>query len=490
MPALDALEALHIKRLVTDSRRVNPGDTFVAFPGESHDGRHYIPQALAQGAASVLWEKRNYAWDPAWRVPNLGVPDLRRESGVIASRVYGRPSARLWMVGVTGTNGKSSCSHWIAESLTRGGRKCALIGTLGSGFPGRLNPPENTTPEAVRVHELLQKFVRRGARACAMEVSSHGLAQDRVGGVEFEVALLTNLSRDHLDYHGTMRHYRAAKARLFEWPSLKWAVPNLDDPFGAELARRLRQRTLNVVGYGFGAARAYGRLMQVRGRKLAVRHDGVSFDVMTPWGKGRLESRLIGRFNAANLLGTLAVLLASGMSLENALEALRRVQPLPGRMERHGGGRLPLIVIDYAHTPDALEQVLSALRETLAAEDGRLICVFGCGGERDRGKRPLMGAVARRLADHAVVTSDNPRGEDPLAIIGEIVAGMRGAEYTVEPDRACAIRKAIGLARPGDLILIAGKGHEQYQDIGGVKHPYSDAAEVRGALQALRGATR
>lgn len=486
---LDALDALDVRQLATDSRAVKPGDTFVAFPGELRDGRDYIPQALAKGAAAVLWEKRGYQWNRAWQVPNLGIAQLRRRAGEIASRVYGRPSAKLWMVGVTGTNGKTSCSQWIAQALTRCGRKCAVIGTLGSGFPGRLAPEENTTPDAVRVHGTLREFVRRGARACAMEVSSHGLAQHRLSGIEFDVAMLTNVSRDHLDYHGTMRRYRAAKARLFDWPTLEWAVLNLDDAFGVELARRLRGRRLNVIGYGFGVPGAKGRRMHVAGRNLRLSRHGVAFDVATPWGDATLESGLIGRFNAANLLGTLTVLLASGMRLEASIEALRRVKAVPGRTERYGGGRRPLVLVDYAHTPDALEQVLRALREmldgTARGRAGRLVCVFGCGGERDRGKRPLMGAIAQRLADHVVVTSDNPRSEDPLEIIADIVRAMRRGTHTIEPDRARAIRAAIGMADAGDIVLIAGKGHESYQDVGGVRRPYSDAAEVKAALEAL-----
>ena len=482
-----AIDRLGIKGLVTDSRAVQPGETFMAFPGEREDGRQHIAQALARGAASVLWEARDYAWDPAWRVPNVGIHGLRRHAGEIASRVYGRPSARLWMVGVTGTNGKTSCSHWIAQSLTRCGRRCAVIGTLGSGFPKALEPERNTTPDPVRVHGLLRDYVRRGARACAMEVSSHGLVQHRLSGIEFDVAMLTNVSRDHLDYHGTMHRYRAAKARLFDWPTLKWAVLNLDDPFGAELAGRLRGRSLKVMGYGFGTGHARRPRWHVVGRNLRVSSSGVSFDVTTPWGSASLVSALIGRFNAANLLGTLAVLLASDVGLEESIEALRRVKALPGRTERYGGRHRPLVVVDYAHTPDALEQVLRALREMTvgkAAEPRRLLCVFGCGGERDPGKRPLMGAIAQRLADHVVVTSDNPRGEDPLGIIDEIVRGMDKGARTIEPERSRAIRVAIGMARAGDIVLIAGKGHEQYQDIGGVKHPYSDAAEAKSALEA------
>ncbi|MGQ0749894.1 MAG: UDP-N-acetylmuramoyl-L-alanyl-D-glutamate--2,6-diaminopimelate ligase [Betaproteobacteria bacterium] len=500
--AITALNTLPIRRLVTDSRAVQPGDTFVAFPGEVRDGRHYIGQAIARGAASVLWERRGFAWDPAWKIPNYGVLTLRRRAGEIASQVYGRPSAKLWMIGVTGTNGKTSCSHWIAHSLTRTGRKCPVIGTLGSGFPGRLDPTPNTTPDAVTLHGALRDFLRDGARAASMEVSSHGLVQHRLSGVEFDVALLTNLTRDHLDYHGTMRAYRAAKARLFGWPTLKWAVLNLDDAFGAELATRIDGAGARVIGYGLGSGgkNRIGRFAQVQGRNLRIGPEGLSLDVCTPWGNASLSSALIGRFNAANLLATLAVLLASDTGLDDAVQALAQVRALPGRTERHGGGRAPLVVIDYAHTPDALQQVLSALRETMNARRARttarkaarphqpkLFCVFGCGGERDRGKRPLMGAVASRLADLTVITSDNPRGENPLSIIDDIARGTLG-EVIVEPDRARAVRLAVRMARPRDIVLVAGKGHERYQEVRGVKQPYSDAAEVTAALRTRSAA--
>jgi UDP-N-acetylmuramoyl-L-alanyl-D-glutamate--2,6-diaminopimelate ligase len=310
--------------------------------------------------------------------------------------------------------------------------------------------------------------------------------------------LLTNVSREHLDYHGTMRGYRAAKARLFAWPTLKWAVLNLDDSFGAELVARMRRPSLNILGYGFARTNpprtAGSRLLRVQGRNLRVGPDGLSFDVSTPWGSASLSSRLIGRFNAANLLAALATLLASDTGLDESVNALRQVKAVPGRTERYGGGRRPLVIVDYAHTPDALEQVLRALRETMApakSESGaardaphgpRLICVFGCGGERDRGKRPLMGTIAARFADHVIVTSDNPRREDPAAIIAEVVRGAGSAMTTIEPDRARAVVLAVDMARGGDVVLVAGKGHEQYQDIGGVKRPFSDAAVVAAAL--------
>ena len=490
---LRTVDELGVKRLVSDSRQVRPGDTFLAYPGAMHDGREYISHALAGGAAAVLWDSRGFAWNPRWRVPNLAVADLRRRAGEIASHVCGHPSAPLWMVGVTGTNGKTSCSQWIAQSLTRAGRKCALIGTLGSGFPGTLEPGVNTTPDAVWLHARLATLARRGARAASLEVSSHGLAQHRLAGIDFDLALLTNVSRDHLDYHGTMRSYRAAKARLFAWSSLKWAVLNLDDGFGRELVARAHRPGLNIVGYGFDPRRARGggpRVARVQGHNLQVGLDGVSFDVTSPWGSASVHSPAIGRFNAANLLGSLATLLASDVKLDVSVAALGRVAPVPGRTERYGGGRRPLVVVDYAHTPDALDKVLRTLRELIAPRTGRaarprarLICVFGCGGDRDRGKRPLMGRIATRLADQVILTSDNPRGEDPLAIISEILEGARG-DCAVVPDRARAIREAIAAARRGDVVLVAGKGHERYQEIRGVRRRFSDGAVVRAALGA------
>jgi UDP-N-acetylmuramoyl-L-alanyl-D-glutamate--2,6-diaminopimelate ligase len=405
------------------------------------------------------------------------------------------------MIGITGTNGKTSCSHWIAQSLARLDSRCGVIGTLGSGLPGKLDPLGNTTPDAVWLHGRLREFVKQKAHAVAMEVSSHGLVQDRVSGVEFDVALFTNLTRDHLDYHGTMRSYRNAKARLFRSPGLKSAVLNLDDPFGAELARHCPERGVAAFGYGFNrtlpAALRGRRVPRVIGRELRMSPDGLAFEVTTPWGDAHIESPLVGRFNAANLLATLGVLLAGDYPLDAAVAALKKIKPVPGRTERYGGGRKPVVVVDYAHTPDALENVLRALRELMSAGSesardargaraGKLVCVFGCGGDRDRGKRPLMGRIATRLADEVIITTDNPRTEDPHTIITDILQGIT-AQCAIAPDRSQAIRAAIASARPGDVVLVAGKGHEQYQEIDGVKHPYSDAAVVREALAERTG---
>ncbi len=464
-----------VETLVSDSRKIKPGDVFCAYPGERQDGRMHIAQAIAAGAGAVLWEEENFVWDADWRVPNLSVKGLRSRLGEIADQVYGEPSKKLWMIGITGTNGKTSCSHWLAQSLTSLGRKTAAIGTLGNGFPEALSETINTTPDPISLHAQFAQFIKENAQAVAMEVSSHGLAQGRVNGVSFDVAMLTNLSRDHLDYHGDMQSYARAKAGLFSWPGLRCAVLNLDDEFGAGLASSLDQSKVKIIGYGLGKG-------DVAGSNLRIDANGIRMDVHTAWGGAKIDSQLLGGFNAYNLLGVLAVLLASDVKLEDAVRALNKVTPPAGRMQRLGETGKPLVVVDYAHTPDALEKVLQVLRD-IKPQAGKLSCVFGCGGERDKGKRPLMGAVVSRLADSAIVTSDNPRGEEPRAIIDEVVAGM-GGNYHIIEDRASAILQAISQAHADDVVLVAGKGHETYQEIKGVKLPFSDT-EV--ALRALGG---
>jgi len=511
-----------VTRLVTDSRAVRQGDTFVAYPGEKMDGRQFIAQAIAQGANAVIWDAQHFAWDAAWQIPNLAVSDLRHKAGWLADAVYGAPSEKLWMVGVTGTNGKTSTSHWIAHALNDAGKKCALIGTLGNGFVGALQASANTTPEAIRVHGLLAEYLRADAQAVAMEVSSHALMQGRVNGVRFDVALLTNLSRDHLDYHGDMESYAASKRKLFDWDQLKFAVINLDDTFGAELAEQLRDGSAEVIGYGLsdaalqlaerlGLRMVYGNLAEMNGQGLrlnvhsswgtaATRYceaaDCGSSRLAPPpapdacahrvGGAAQINSALVGRFNAANLLGTLAVLLVSGIELGEAAQSLNKVQAVAGRMQRVSDAGQPTVIVDYAHTPDALEKVLLALREVGASTGGRLICVFGCGGDRDRGKRAMMGLIAERFSDHCIVTSDNPRSEDPQRIIAEILGGMTANNHEVIIERAAAIEHAIGMARQRDTVLLAGKGHEDYQEINGVRCPFSDVAVAGHALRMWR----
>lgn len=468
-----ALEKLGIRRLELDSRKVRPGDTFVAIRGTSRDGRDFIPEAIANGAASVLWDSEDYESKTNLAVPNLGIAELRSNLGAVASHVLGNPSSRLWVIGVTGTNGKTSCSQWIASALTKLDKKCGVVGTLGTGFPGALIPGANTTPDAVALHSKLAGFVDQGARAVAMEVSSHALVQHRVNAVEFDLALFTNLTQDHLDYHGTLSDYRAAKARLFDFPTLKAAALNLDDAFGRELYRRLARPRLDVLGYGFSAGCA------VLARDLRQNEAGVAFEVTTPWGTAEMVSPVPGRFNAYNLLATMSALLLSEVSLDRAVGAVQQIEAVPGRMQKLGGGAAPTVIVDYAHTPDALQNVLSTLRETSARA---LICVFGCGGDRDRAKRPLMGEIASRLADQVVITSDNPRNEDPFEIIADITTGTSGAPQVIA-DRRTAIEAAVAAAQQHDVVLIAGKGHETYQEVRGVKLPFDDVEVARHALE-------
>lgn len=474
-------QGMQFQSITADSRKAGPGSLFLAYPGERTDGRSFIELAIGQGAAAVLWEESEFAWNPAWQVANWPVEDLRRNAGFVADEFYGHPSRGLWMIGVTGTNGKTSCSHWLAQAFSAMGKSAAVIGTLGNGFPNALSEAINTTPDPILLHGMLAEFKRQGAEMVAMEVSSHGLDQGRVNGVYFNVAILTNLSRDHLDYHGDMQSYAAAKRQLFHWPDLGCAVLNADDEFGREIAMELQDLGHRVLTYGLEAG-------DVRGSALQFSHQGLSMQVQTPFGSGELRAGVLGRFNAYNLLAVLGAMLASGVVLDEALHALKKITPVIGRMQTLGGGSFPLVVIDYAHTPDALEKALNTLKEQLAesGKQGRLICVFGCGGNRDAGKRPLMGEIALKHADVVIVTSDNPRNEEPAEIIDDITRGSRQG-FQVEPDRAVAINQAIASAQPGDIVLVAGKGHENYQEIQGVKHPFSDHAVAQLALQQYEG---
>ncbi|HWT28560.1 MAG TPA: UDP-N-acetylmuramoyl-L-alanyl-D-glutamate--2,6-diaminopimelate ligase [Methylophilaceae bacterium] len=458
--------------ITADSRQVRPGSLFVAYPGAQRDGRDYIGQAVSQGACAVLWEPEGYHWDERLQVPNLAVSGLRAAAGDIADRFYGEPSRALWMIGVTGTNGKTSCSQWLAQALNILGRKTAVVGTLGNGFPGALSAAINTTPDPILLQGMLADYLEQGASGVAMEVSSHGLDQGRVNGVHFDVAVFTNLSRDHLDYHGDIASYAAAKRKLFVWPGLAHAVVNSDDAFGRELADQLAFAGKPVLTYGLDSG-------DVRASALVFNDRGLSMRIDSPFGAAKLEAGVAGRFNAYNLLAVLSTLLVSGVPLAQVVAAMAELRAVPGRMQQAGGGALPLVVVDYAHTPDALEKVLQALRTQTR---GQLICVFGCGGDRDAGKRPLMGQIVGQLADRALVTSDNPRSEDPQAIIKAIVADMTG-DYHIEPDRAVAITEAILNAGPGDVVLVAGKGHEAYQEVAGVRYPFSDLDVAERALQ-------
>jgi UDP-N-acetylmuramoyl-L-alanyl-D-glutamate--2,6-diaminopimelate ligase len=468
-----AAQGAMIKRLAADSRRCAPGVAFLAYPGEAADGRAHIGDAIRRGAAAVLWEEGGFAWRDEWRLPNVAVRGLKQHAGNIAHDFYGRPSESLWMCGVTGTNGKTSCSQWIAAALAEHHVKTGLIGPLGAGFPGALTEAVNTTPDALEIHKMLKDFLVQGAKAVAMEVSSHGLVQGRVNGVAFDCALFTNLSHDHLDYHGSMEAYAEAKATLFATPGLGVAVINLDDIVGVRLAQRLEGRGIRIIGYSLSGARNGEEFL------AATRVASGEMDIDSSWGRTTARVSQLGRFNMANALGVLGCLIAYGLPFEASIKLLSKLPPVSGRMEQVGDE--PLVVVDYAHTPDALEKVLQALRPVAAQRGGRLVAVFGAGGDRDAAKRPVMGAVVGRLTDRAVVTSDNPRSEEPLKIISQIEAGMDRA-YDVEPDRAKAIELAIAQANAEDVILVAGKGHENYQEIAGKRLPFSDAAVARDAL--------
>lgn len=460
-----------------DSRQVRPGDLFVAYPGDLADGRNYIADAIARGACAVLWEAGDdFAWNAEWRIANLAARELRQLCGPLAHAIFAQPSERLSLIAITGTNGKTSISQWIARAHPR---RCALIGTLGAGFPEQLVETGFTTPEATTLTRYLADFAGAKAQACALEASSIGIEEGRLDGARIDVAVFTNLTRDHLDYHGSMESYAAAKERLFSWPRLRLAVINLDDPFGRELADRTTAS--KVIGYTQNDA-SEGRQGVISAENVEETINGLSFRLCTPSGRAQVVTGLLGRYNVSNLLAVAAVLIDAGMAPSEVAARFAELPSPPGRLEKVGGHNEPLIVVDFAHTPDALESALGALRGVATARGAGLTVVFGCGGDRDRGKRPLMGAIATRLADRVVLTSDNPRSEVPSAIIDEIQVAALAAEVIV--DRAEAIRRTVLAAHPADVVLIAGKGHEPYQEIAGVRRPFSDVSEARSALAA------
>lgn len=464
--------------MTADSRLVKAGSVFVAYKGEATDGREFIPQAIENGAGAVIWEQADFSWRDEWQVPNQAILDLKQQIGQIASEFYGQPSQHLWMIGVTGTNGKTTCTHWLAQAFSALNKKAAVVGTLGNGIlSAGLTETKNTTPDSILLHQMLADYLGQQASVVAMEVSSHGLDQGRVNGVSFDIAVFTNLTRDHLDYHGDMQAYAAAKKKLFAWDGLKVAVLNRDDAFGLEVAQELKAQGKRVMTYGLEKAIANDADISVK--SLELTEQGMRLEVQTPFGDAVISAGVVGRFNAYNLLAVLATLLASNISLNDAVKALSTLKPVAGRMQQYGGGELPLVVIDYAHTPDALEQVLKSLR---AQTKGQLVCVFGCGGDRDSGKRPLMGKVASELADKVIVTSDNPRSELPAEIIKAVMSGVKQNAISIE-NRADAIARAIENAQAGDVILLAGKGHENYQEIAGVKYPFSDIEIAQHFLQ-------
>jgi UDP-N-acetylmuramoyl-L-alanyl-D-glutamate--2,6-diaminopimelate ligase len=462
---------------------VRAGDVFVAVAGERTDGRRYIGDAIARGAAAALVDAEGWTGGD-FAVPVLAVQDLRDGLGALAADFYGRPSENLLSVGVTGTNGKTSCSQWIAQLLTREGRRCAVVGTVGIGFPEALQASDLTTPDPVSLQRELRHLLDAGAQALAMEVSSIGLAQRRVDGMRFDVALFTNLTRDHLDVHGTMAGYEAAKAMLFDWPGLRHAVINLDDAAGQRMAARALAHGVEVLGYSAqGDVTARPVIPRLIARDIRATANGLAFELRVDDQSFPTEVSLVGHFNVANLLGVVGASIASGTAAKTAVAALPRLVPPPGRMQQVPSSTQPLVIIDYAHTPDALAQALAAVRPVASARGGKLWAVFGAGGDRDAGKRASMGAAAAAAADVVVVTSDNPRTEDPQQIIEHVVGGAGGARRLLtEPDRALAIETAVREAAATDVVLIAGKGHEDYQIVGTEKRPFSDLEQAQRAV--------
>ncbi len=484
-----------VRRLHTDSRKVAAGDAFLAWPGARYDGRRHIDAALQRGAAACLIEAQGFLQGPttAMNQACATYDQLKGACGPIAAEYYDHPSRQMEVLALTGTNGKTSCAWWLAQALARLGQRCAMVGTLGLGevlvpAPGsaRLEGMSTglTTPDAVLLQGALRDFVQAGVRSCVIEASSIGLVEGRLDGTQIGLAVFTNFTQDHLDYHGDMDTYWQAKLRLFDWIGLRGAVVGIDDPKGIELVAHLQSQhpQVRVITYGL-SAQADVRATDVRWQpvdsgaetwcqSLNLIEAGQSQSMQIPW---------VGEHNVRNLLAVVACLRALGHDLERACAVCAQLQAVPGRMQALQQPGTPLAVVDYAHTPDALAKALQALRPLADMRGGRLWCVFGCGGDRDRAKRPEMGRVAQSLADQVLLTSDNPRSEDPMAIVRDIRQGLTEPSSAVEiqVDRASAIAQAMQAALPQDVVLIAGKGHETYQEVAGERHPFSDVEQVR-----------
>ena len=460
--------------LRTDSRQVRPGDAFIAWPGYARDGREFVSAALEAGASTCLVEEADverFGFVDA-RVASL--PGLKARTGEIAATFFGKPTDTLDVIAVTGTNGKTSSAWWIAQASAQLGKRCGVVGTLGIGEPPKLDYNGLTTPDPVLLQAAFARMRDDAFSACAIEASSIGIVEGRLAGSAVRVAVFTNFTQDHLDYHRTMDAYWAAKRALFAFPGLRAAVINLDDPKGAELAAELASLDVWTTGIERSDARLSARGLHYTGEGLAFTlHEGAA--------GLEVQTGLIGDYNVANLLGVAGALRAQGHALADVARVLGRVTPVPGRMQRVGNGReLPQVVVDYAHTPDALDKALSALQGLAQARGGELVCVFGCGGDRDRGKRPQMGAIAARLSGRVVITTDNPRTEAPAQILADIAVAAPDA--IVIEAREEAIRAAVAQAGSRDIVLIAGKGHEDYQEVNGVRRPFSDVGEARAAL--------
>ena len=484
--AVQWLRARVTGTLHTDSRRIAPGDGFIAWPGAATDGRAHVRDALVRGATACLVEHEGvlpyaFAGDDI-----AALPRLKQATGDIAAAWFGQPSQALEVVAVTGTNGKTSTTWWLAQALSNQEHSalgpCALVGTLGVGLAGRLESTGMTTPDPVLLQRSFRQCADAGARSCAIEASSIGLAEHRLVGTRIPVAVFTNFTQDHLDYHASMEAYWQAKAALFDWPGLRAAAINIDDPQGAALHAALQGRGIDLWSLSQHTA------ARLSATEVTLGEGGLRFCVCEGERSLMLQTQVIGSYNVSNLLGVIAAQRALGVPLEQAVRACEQLQPVPGRMERIVQPGQPLVAVDYAHTPDALQQALQALRPLAQERGGQLWCVFGCGGDRDAGKRPLMGGIAQRHADWVVVTSDNPRSERPADILHQILLGtIAGESVRAEPDRAAAIGLALQEADARDVVLIAGKGHEDYQETAGVRQPFSDMAQAIAALQRRGG---
>jgi len=466
--------------LWADSRKARSGDGFIAWPGAATDGRRYVTTALAAGASACLVEKTGaqaYSFNDG-RVASY--EGLKAATGPIAAAYFGEPSKQLQLVAITGTNGKTSTAWWLSQALERLGRQCGMVGTLGIGKPGATVSNGLTTPDPVLLQQQLRRFVNEGFSACVLEASSIGLEERRLDGTQIEVAVFTNFTQDHLDYHAGMEGYWQAKKMLFSWRGLRAAVINIDDHKGMELEAALKLTALDLWTVSCtGPAR-------LQAQAICQGAHGLSFEVVEGAERHPVSSAMVGLYNVSNLLGVLASLRAMHVPLSTAVTSCVGLMPVPGRTETLSVAGLPWVVIDYAHTPDALEKVLTALQPVTQARGGRLWCVFGCGGDRDAGKRPLMAAVAEKNAAQLVLTSDNPRSEDPMAIIEQMLQGLRQPQAVhVEQDRQAAIAHTLNAAAPQDVVLLAGKGHENYQEIKGVKRAFSDRDQAQSALNVL-----
>lgn len=501
------IDDLTIKNLTADSRQVKPGDLFIAVPGLTVDGRQYINEAIEKGASAICYEldaKLNSSKNSQINVakpniPIIPIPNLKGLVGPMAARFFDNPSEQISVIGITGTNGKTSVSHFIAQILSQSSIPCGVIGTLGTGFPGNLDPTYNTSQDAISFQKSLANAIKNGAKAMAIEATSHALTQNRVTGINFHTTIFTNLTRDHLDYHGDMKAYANAKQTLFSDFNPLANIINLEDEFGGQLwTNKNLNKNQQWIGYTTHPEIHHSQILSgsnaenlkrsfITTHELVLNESGISALIQTPWGNGKLQCALLGRFNLSNILAALAAACLQGIPLEVVLKQIQSLKTVPGRMMRFGGNaNKPLVVVDYAHTPDALAKVLEALR---AHCQGKLCCVFGCGGDRDRGKRPLMTAVVETLSDVFYLTQDNPRTEDPKQIFSDMIKGLKNPNhFNIEPDRKKAIFTAIQAADYQDIVLIAGKGHEDTQIIGNDKLPFSDPLLVEEALNFWRAA--